>query len=249
MKYKKSPSKLLLILILSLSYIPYGKSQEHLERLTIGSVQDDGNSSLQVANSVRIEGTESGVMFGEPFIPDGTIKRWVFQRRNDNFFGGGNNAFSIWADKSGGYFCPLVFSNNGDLFLNPGVNAVKGNVGIGTIHPTAKLTVAGAIHSTEIKVSVDAGADYVFHNEYKLPALGQVESFIKTHQHLPGIAPAGEMEKDGINLSEMNMKLLKKIEELTLYLIEQNREMQEYKKSLNELQKSIELLKTQQKNN
>jgi hypothetical protein len=100
----------------------------------------------------------------------------------------------------------------------------KGNVGIGTTNPTSKLTVAGNINSREVKVTVDAGADFVFAEDYALPTLDSVESYIKENKHLPEIASASEMKKDGINLSEMNIKLLQKVEELTLYLIEMKKE-------------------------
>ncbi|MET3018380.1 hypothetical protein [Flavobacterium hydatis] len=101
----------------------------------------------------------------------------------------------------------------------------NGNVGIGTTNPTAKLTVAGDINSREVRVTVEAGADFVFENDYDLPSLNFVESFIKENKHLPQIASAKEMQENGINLSEMNIKLLQKIEEMTLYMIEQNKKI------------------------
>ncbi|WP_394775880.1 hypothetical protein [Flavobacterium sp.] len=100
------------------------------------------------------------------------------------------------------------------------------NVGIGTTNPTSKLTVAGNISSREVKVTVDAGADFVFENDYNLPPLESVYKFIKENKHLPEIASANKMQKEGINLSEMNIKLLQKIEELTLYMIDQNKKME-----------------------
>ena len=105
-----------------------------------------------------------------------------------------------------------------------------GNVGIGTTNPTSKLTVAGNIASREVKVTVDAGADFVFENNYNLPSLDSVDKFITENKHLPEIASAEEMKKDGINLSEMNIKLLQKIEELTLYMIEMKKEIETLKK-------------------
>ena len=78
---------------------------------------------------------------------------------------------------------------------------LEGNVGIGTTNPTSKLTVAGNINSREVKVTVDAGADFVFENNYNLPSLKSVDKFIKENKHLPEIASAAEMQKDGINLS------------------------------------------------
>jgi hypothetical protein len=102
------------------------------------------------------------------------------------------------------------------------------NVGIGTITPDEKLTVKGKIHTQEVRVDM-AGPlvpDYVFANDYKLKSLQEVEEFIKENKHLPEIPSAQEIEKNGLMLAEMNMNLLKKIEELTLYSIEQNKRIE-----------------------
>ncbi len=114
----------------------------------------------------------------------------------------------------------------------------NGNFGIGTLNPTSKLTVAGNINSREVKVTVDAGADFVFENDYNLPSLDVVDKYIKENKHLPEIASADEMKKEGINLSEMNIKLLQKIEEMTLYMIE-------IKKENDKQNQEIKVLKTQ----
>ncbi len=106
-----------------------------------------------------------------------------------------------------------------------------GNLGIGTTNPTSKLTVAGDINSREVRVTVNAGADFVFEKDYNLPSLDSVSTFIKENKHLPEITSAEQMKIDGINLSEMNIKLLQKIEEITLYLIEMKKENEEIKKS------------------
>ncbi|MHC0446350.1 hypothetical protein ACWA1F_13150 [Flavobacterium sp. 3-218] len=119
----------------------------------------------------------------------------------------------------------------------------NGNVGIGTTNPSSRLTVAGNIASREVKVTVDAGADFVFEKDYDLPTLESVDKFIKENKHLPEIASADEMKKEGINLSEMNIKLLQKIEEMTLYMIEmkkQNSEIIKENERQNEKIKSLE---------
>ena len=109
-------------------------------------------------------------------------------------------------------------------------------IGIGTTNPSSMLTVAGNINSREVKVTVDAGADFVFEKDYNLPSLESVDKFIKENKHLPEIASAEEMKKDGINLSEMNIKLLQKIEEMTLYMIEMKKENIEMKQRLTKLE-------------
>lgn len=101
----------------------------------------------------------------------------------------------------------------------------KGNVGIGTLNPgTWKLSVNGNIRAKEIKVET-GWSDFVFEKKYKLPTLTEVENHIKDKGHLKDIPSAKEVEKNGIFLGEMNSKLLQKIEELTLYTIQQEKRL------------------------
>ncbi len=166
------------------------------------------------------EGTFLGVRGyqtqGTSDIKSFAIEHSFYGEKNSsiNFFRGGNAV--------GGFLAFNTDNNTEKMRI-----MANGNVGIGTINPTAKLTVAGNIQAREITVSVDAGADYVFKAGYGLKPLPEVEDFINANQHLPEIAPAAKMEKDGMNLSAMNIQLLKKIEELTLYLIEKDKEIKE----------------------
>jgi hypothetical protein len=121
--------------------------------------------------------------------------------------------------------------------------AHNGNVGIGTTNTSeAKLTVAGKIHAKEIKVTIDAGggADFVFDDDHIMPSLQELEVFIKLNRHLPGIQSAKMMENDGVNLGEMQMILLQKIEELTLYAIEQDNKIALLNDQLNNLLRRIQ---------
>jgi hypothetical protein len=109
----------------------------------------------------------------------------------------------------------------------------NGNVGIGTTSPNQKLTVNGTIYGKEVKVDLNVpGPDYVFEKNYKLLSLEEIKSYIDQHKHLPEVPSAKQMEQNGINLSEMNIILLKKVEELTLYVIDLKKENQEIKKQL-----------------
>ena len=101
----------------------------------------------------------------------------------------------------------------------------SGNVGIGTTTPgTHKLAVAGTIKAEEI-VLESSGADFVFEANYPLRPLPEVESHIQAHKHLPEIPSAAEMQAEGVSMSQMQTKLLQKVEELTLYAIEQDKQI------------------------
>jgi len=116
--------------------------------------------------------------------------------------------------------------------------SITGNVGIGiSNHPTIKLDVNGTIRSQEIKVCLNQGCDFVFEEDYRLMSLEELDSFIKTNKHLPDVAPAAIMEDEGINVSEMSAKLLQKIEELTLYILQQEKKMADLQNQINELKK------------
>ncbi len=114
-------------------------------------------------------------------------------------------------DKSGSDFNKTMMVLDGD----------NGFVGIGTASPKSKLAVNGKIRATEIVVLSDINVpDYVFEPDYELRSLKETKAYISENKHLPEIPSASEIGENGISLGEMNMKLLKKIEELTLYQIE-----------------------------
>lgn len=108
----------------------------------------------------------------------------------------------------------------GDLYVTTG-----GKVGIGTTNPQSALAVNGTITAKELKVTLIGWSDYVFKEGYQLMPLNQVEEFIKANNHLPDVPSENEVLEDGINVGEMNAVLLKKIEELTLYVIELKKEL------------------------
>ena len=138
-----------------------------------------------------------------------------------------------------GDYTPLKFETSGETRMTIFEN---GFVGVGvTGAPTAEFTVGGKIHAREVKVNVSAGGapDYVFQENYYLRPLSEVSLFIDHNSHLPEVPPAVEMESNGIYLSEMNMLLLKKVEELTLYLIEQENKMKKLELQIETLRKKI----------
>ena len=112
---------------------------------------------------------------------------------------------------------------------------VSGNVGIGTKNPDQKLTVKGKVHAEDVIVDTNVPADYVFQKyfdgqseirpDYQMPTIQELESFVRENKHLPELPSAKEMSQDGVNLGEMQMKMLQKIEELTLYIISLKKEI------------------------
>jgi hypothetical protein len=125
-----------------------------------------------------------------------------------------------------------------------------GRMGMGTQHPDATLTVKGDIHTNEVRVDMDwpiQGPDYVFEKDYNLLPLAELEAYINQNKHLPEVPSAKEMAVNGLNLKEMNLLLLKKVEELTLHLIEMKKENEEQSRINSLQQKEIEQLKIRNK--
>ncbi len=111
----------------------------------------------------------------------------------------------------------------------------NGNVGIGTDNPLYDLDVNGTIHAKEILVSVSDGADFVFGEDYQLRPLNEVNAFIQENKHLPEIQSAADMQQNGVSVNNFQIQLLQKIEELTLYIIQQDQQIQELKQQINSL--------------
>ena len=113
-----------------------------------------------------------------------------------------------------------------------------GYVGVGTTNPDHELTVDGTIHSEEVLVDLNVpGPDYVFEENYPLQDLNSLEQYLKANKHLPEVPPAAQMEKEGIKVGEMEMVLLKKVEELTLYVIELKKELDKANRRMTEFEK------------
>lgn len=114
-----------------------------------------------------------------------------------------------------------------------------GNVGIGTSNPQSKLAVNGTITAKEVVVTLTGWADHVFNDDYKLMSLNELEKSIRTDRHLPGIPSADEVKKNGVSIGGRQAKLLQKVEELTLHVIEQNKKLENLKAENETLKKQM----------
>jgi len=115
---------------------------------------------------------------------------------------------------------------------------LSGNVGIGTVNPSHKLAVNGTIRAKEVIVDNVGWSDFVFEDDYKLMPLQEVESYIQANGHLPEVPTAAEVQAKGVSLGEMQAKLLQKIEELTLHLIDLHKKIESLQKENDGLKSS-----------
>lgn len=106
------------------------------------------------------------------------------------------------------------------------------------ISTSGNALLQGKLEAKEVKVTLTPTADFVFDENYNLPTLENIEKHIKEKKHLPEVASAKEMEKEGVNVGEFQIKLLQKIEELTLYVIEQNKQLKKQAEEIEELKKT-----------
>jgi hypothetical protein len=183
--------------------------------------------------------------------------------RTMNLGGSGLNFYTANEAAFGGAIFPtdtslVLWSNsnaNNYLVLQPS----WGNTGVGTYTPNAKLHINGTVLVGGNSINVPAGysmaidgkviceevkvqlstawPDYVFADDYQLPSLESIEAHIKAKKHLPGIPSAAQVEADGITLGDMNKRLLEKIEQLTLHLIDLKKENQQLNNRLEKLEK------------
>jgi len=205
-------------------------------------LREYGNIVLKPLNGrVRIEGSyDNGNIGGSLTLyhpgktGPGAATDWVMY----NMSGVYGNSLQFWAYDNVGCQAGGLCSSRLTIMDN-------GNVGIGTSSPGSfKLAVEGKIGARGIKVTSQFPfPDYVFDSDYRLRSLSSLEKYINENKHLPGVPSAEEVQKDGgVELGEMNVKLLEKVEELTLYVIQMKKENEQIKKENAHIKKEIKKL-------
>lgn len=204
---------------------------------TTGAISREGNvgigtatpqANLHVMGEIKAEASYDNGNIGAHLrlshpgkTANGTAKDLVIY----NMSGVYGNSLQFWAYDNIGCTTGVLCSSRLTIMDN-------GNVGIGTLNPGSyRLAVEGTIGAREIRVTnANPWPDYVFNNRYNLKSLSSLEAYIRKNNHLPNIPSAQEVKENGIELGQMNAKLLEKIEELTLYVIELKKEIEQLKK-------------------
>lgn len=226
-----------------------------LKNGSVGIGTSNPLAKLDVSGNIIAGGTSSteGINAFAIRYEDGSLNNWGSLRSVSTSYMG----FGVKADTNTGN---SWVSSNGTLSLSKSaftvgiegfrflmsppqqvaVNAPVTMNEIMVINPNGNAALQGKFEAKEVKVTLTPTADFVFENDYNLPKLEDVEKHIKEKKHLPEIASAKEMEKEGVNVGEFQIKLLQKIEELTLYTIEQEKSLKKLKEENLQLQKQSE---------
>nr|WP_315032775.1 hypothetical protein [uncultured Chryseobacterium sp.] len=228
-------------------YMGIGTSSPKAKLDVVGNVLAGATNSTEGINAFAIR------------YEDGSLSNWGALRSSGSTY----MSFGVKAnDTNGGWLSSngtldfaksaMTLGNDGFRFLAAPAQQVALNSQV-TLNEVMKINLngnallQGKFEAKELKVTQTPTADFVFAENYELPGLEEVEKHIKEKKHLPEIASAKIMEKEGVNVGEFQIKLLQKIEELTLYTIEQNKRLNQLQKNNDLLMKEVGILKATKK--
>ncbi|MBB6130393.1 hypothetical protein [Mucilaginibacter lappiensis] len=243
-----------------------------LERFRIGSSGNVGvgtqapsnyfhggnNKLIEIFNPNTAINSQSHIILSTGATSDGSSAgtlTWI-SKNSTNVQGMAYIGAALQGDATTNAASKIVFATSDGSTVIPKMQLDKdGNVAIGTLDPKGyKLAVNGSAIATSMTVKLNsAWPDYVFKKDYQLPSLQDVKAYIDQNQHLPEIPSEQQIAKDGLNLGEMNKLLMKKVEELTLYLIEKDQQLKDQEKinreTTDRIQNLEERLNVKQKTN
>jgi hypothetical protein len=174
---------------------------------------------------ITLDNTSTSGNAGFIFESDGAYRGWLYY--ND-----ASDHLLINAESGTGWRTDLVIKSSGDICM-------------GTSSPAVgyRLSINGKVACEEVLVELDANwPDYVFTQDYNLMSLSDLEKNIRENNHLPGLPSAIEVEENGFHLADMQRRVLEKVEELTLYTIEQGKQIEDLKMKNNRQEEQIQEL-------
>lgn len=207
--------KLILLFFTIPTFIFLNAQQTFTEEVTIRETNDDTGLEIDAGN-----GENSYV----DFLENGVYRAFIY-------WDGSSDLLRIWAPDA-------------PVFIDPGNSGV--GIGTSTIPANYSLAVDGQAIFEEVTVQLSGSwPDYVFQKEYPLKSLKEIAEFISHNKHLPNIPSAKEVKENGIRVGEMNTKLLEKVEELYLHLIDMDRDVTELRGNISSLKEENSLLKAE----
>ncbi|SHN37603.1 hypothetical protein [Mucilaginibacter sp. OK098] len=203
------------------------------------------NKVIEIFNSNTTANSQSHLVLSTGATLDGSgagTLTWI-SKNSSGFQGMAYIGSALQGDGTLNAAGKLIFAtSNGTAVYQRMFIDKDGNVGIAT---TDTKGYTFAVNGTAIATSMTVKAyanwpDFVFKPTYKLPTLTEVKTYIDQNHHLPDVPSAAEVEKNGLNLGEMNKVLVKKVEELTLYLIEKDKQLSEQQDQINQIKNQLE---------
>ena len=199
------------------------------------SVNSSGNMTMN-ANSFSLTGGNVGI--GNTTTPQAKLHVLADSNENADLLlqssGSGKTAAIMFQDSNN----KISVNSSGNMTMNANsFSLTGGNVGIGcAANGGYALSVDGGLLSTKVSIKeIEEWPDYVFSEEHELMSLDELEQYIENNSHLPSVPSKAEVLENGIDVAEMNAVLLEKIEELTLYVIELKKQIEQQQNEINEL--------------